>query len=133
MNNGEIAHLSLQLQFAEPLLVGVVQMIAGPLDRGLGHLVKIARRFEQGRLFVVISFYNWAIDLLKARNALVRIGVVTNYVSQTDIMGAPLLLGVVQHRFQRFEVGVNVTEDGVAHGWIVGMSNGLSVEAAKKS
>src|SRR5690348_3828513 len=75
VNNGEITHLPLQFQFAEPLLVGIGQMSAGPFNRFLGHLVKVPRRLEQRSLFVVISFYNRAIDLLNTCDALVRIGV----------------------------------------------------------
>ena len=63
MDDGEIAHLPLETQFTQPFLVLVGQMFPGPFNRVLGQLVEIARRLDQRRLLVVISFHDRAIHL----------------------------------------------------------------------
>ena len=90
-------------------------MIARPLDRGLGHFVEITRRFDERRLFVVIAFNDWAIHFPHALHAFVRVGVVADDVTEANEVGASLFAGVGQHRVERFEIGMNVTENREAH------------------
>ena len=81
----------------------------------LGHLVEIAGRFDQRRLLVVVAFDDRAIHFANALDALVRVGVVTDHVAQTNKVRALALARVRQHGFERLEIGVNVTENGEAH------------------
>jgi hypothetical protein len=44
-----------------------------------------------------------------------RICVIPNDVTKTDEIGALAFVGVGQCRFERFEIPVNIAEDGEAH------------------
>jgi hypothetical protein len=93
-------------------------MIARPLNCGLGHLVEIAGRFDQRSLLIMIAFDDRAIHLADARDALMRVGVVTDHVAETNEVGALVLPRVGEHGLERFKVGMNVTENREAH-WVV--------------
>ena len=49
-------------------------------------------------------------------DAFVRVGVVAHEVAETNEMGALLLLRILENGLGRLEVGVQVTENGEAHG-----------------
>jgi hypothetical protein len=66
-------------------------------------------------LLVVVAFYHWAIELADKLDAFTRICVVTDDVAQTDEMRAPAFTRVCHHGFKRFEIGMNVTENGESH------------------
>ena len=116
VDDREIAHLARQAQLREPLLIRFGQMRARPIDRLLGHLVEIARRLAERGLFVVISLHAGAIQLAHDLDALMRIGVVADEIAQANEMRAFLFARIVQDRFGRLEIGVEITEDGEAHG-----------------
>jgi hypothetical protein len=44
-----------------------------------------------------------------------RVRVVADDIAETNIMRALLFFGIAQHRLERFEVRVNVAENGVTH------------------
>ena len=67
-------------------------------------------RVEQCRLIVVPE--NTALRLHHTIDAFAGIGTVTDDVSQTISLFNPLRLDVSQHRSQRFEVAVNVADQG---------------------
>jgi hypothetical protein len=66
-------------------------------------------------LFVVIAFHHRAIELANKLDAFTRICVVTDDVAQTDEVRASALTRIRHHGFKRFEIGMNVTENGEPH------------------
>src|SRR4029077_10580467 len=66
-------------------------------------------------LLVVVAFHRRAIELADKLDAFTRICVVTDDVAQTDEVRASALTRVRHHGFKRFEIGMNVTENGDPH------------------
>ena len=63
----------------------------------------------------MIALHGGAVHAANSFDAFVRAGVVTDNIAQANKMIAVILLGVGGHGVERFEVGVDVTEDGEAH------------------
>jgi hypothetical protein len=63
----------------------------------------------------VIAFHHRAIQLADKLDAFSWICIVTNDVAQTDEVRASALTRVRHHGFERFEIGMNVTENGEPH------------------
>ncbi len=63
----------------------------------------------------MVAFHHRAIQLADKLNAFTRICVVTDDVAQTDEVRASALTRVRHHGFKRFEIGMNVTENGEPH------------------
>jgi hypothetical protein len=66
-------------------------------------------------LLVVVAFYHRAIELTDKLDAFTGIRIITDDVPQTDEMCTPALTRVGRHGFKRFEIGMNVTENGEPH------------------
>jgi hypothetical protein len=66
-------------------------------------------------LLVVVAFHRWTFELANKLDAFTRICVVTDDVTQTDKVRASALTRVRHHGFKRFEIGMNVTENGEPH------------------
>jgi hypothetical protein len=63
----------------------------------------------------VVPFHCRAIELPDKLDTFTRICVVTDDVAQTDEVRASALTRVRYHGFKRFEIGMNVTENGEPH------------------
>src|SRR5947209_5020161 len=90
-------------------------MIARPSDRRFRHFVKIARRFGERGLLVVVAFHDRTIEFSDELDAFLRVRVVTDDIAQTNIMGALLFVRIGHDRLERFEIGMNITENGETH------------------
>jgi hypothetical protein len=66
-------------------------------------------------LLVVVAFHHRAIELADKLDAFTGIRIITDDVPQTDEMCTPALTRVGHHGFKRFEIGMNVTENGEPH------------------
>jgi hypothetical protein len=66
-------------------------------------------------LFVVVALYHRAIHLPDEVEAFVRVRVVPDEIAEADVVRAICLLGVGEDRLRRFEVGVEVAENGETH------------------
>ena len=66
-------------------------------------------------MLVVVSFHHRAVELADKLDAFTGIRVVTDDVAQANEMRASALTRVLYHRFKRFEIGMNVTENGEPH------------------
>ena len=64
----------------------------------------------------MIAFDDGTIHLADALDALVWVCVVPDDVAETNEIGAFIFARVGEHGLERFEIGVNVTENGKAHG-----------------
>ena len=64
----------------------------------------------------MIALYAGAIELAHNLNALVRIRVITDEVTQADKMCALLRARILEDSLGRLEIGVEIAEDGKAHG-----------------
>src|SRR6266404_2035944 len=115
VHDRKIAHLPLQAQVAQPHFVLRREMIACPKDRALGQLIEVARGFDQRGLFVMVAFDDGAVQIADAFDTLVRIGVVTDDVAQTDKVRAIVLMRLLQHGLERLEIGMNITENSETH------------------
>ena len=115
MHDGEIAHLFLERQVAQPLLVLFCQFIARPFDGALGQLVKVGRESRDRRLLVVVAFYGGAIQFANTFQTLIWIRVVPDHVAQTNKMRALALVRIGKDSFERLQVGVDVTENCETH------------------
>jgi len=80
-----------------------------PRNHSLSSAVKLS--------LVVVAFDDGAVHFAHALDALMRVGVVTDHVAQTNKVCALALARVLQHGFERLEVGMNVTEDRETH-WL---------------
>ncbi|MGC3991822.1 MAG: hypothetical protein QM796_19435 [Chthoniobacteraceae bacterium] len=102
----------------EPLLVFVGEVIARPVDRLLGHGIEAGELFFQMGLFVVVALHHRAAQLAHDLQALVRVRVVTDYVTEADVMGAVVLMRIRKHGLERLKVGMNIGKNGESHqGW----------------
>jgi hypothetical protein len=63
----------------------------------------------------MVAFHDWAIELAYQLDAFARICVVADDVAQTDEISTPALTRVGYYGFKRFEIGMNVTENGESH------------------
>ena len=115
VHDGKILNPLLQRQAAEPLSVLLIQAFARPLDRAFGELVETLRRLSERRLLVVVAFHHRAIELADKLDAFTRICVVTHDVAQADEVRASAPTRIRHHGFKRFEIGMNVTENGEPH------------------
>ena len=64
----------------------------------------------------MIALYAGAIELTHNLNALVRIRVVAHEIAEADKVSALLCACVLEDCLGRLEIGVEITEDGKAHG-----------------
>ena len=63
----------------------------------------------------MVTFHHRAIEFADKLDAFTWIRVVTDDVAQTDEVRASALTRVRHHGFKRFEIGMNVTENGEPH------------------
>ena len=127
VHDGKILHLPLQAQVMQPHFILCREVVARPLDSALGQFIEVARGFDQRSLFVMVAFDDGAVQVTNAFDALVRIGVITDDVAQTNKVLAVMLLRVLQDGVERLEIGMNVTENREAH--FLELSPSLAAEA----
>lgn len=116
VDNGKVPNDALQPQGAQPFLVIVTKLCAGPANCGGGQAAEIRAGARHCRLFVVVPFYDGAVQSANNFDALHWIGVVAHDVTEADVVCAVLNFCIGQHGLQCFQVAVNVTEYGNAHG-----------------
>src|SRR4029077_6687749 len=119
VNDGEIAHLPLETQIAQPLAGLLAQLRPRPCHGALSHFIEIAGSFRLCRLLVVIPFHRRAIQIAHYRNALARVGIVTDDVAQTNEVSAVPLARVRQHCFEGLQIRMNVAKNGKPHQGII--------------
>ena len=91
----------------------MLQLVAGPIDGPQGDRVE-AVGIEQRRLVVVAEDRHLALgDHLV--QALARIGPVADNVAQAVDLADALRADVVEHDPERFQIGVNVADQGTLH------------------
>ena len=83
----------------------------------------------------MVAFDHRAMELTDKLDAFTRICVVTDDVTQTNKVRASALTRVRHHGFKRFEIGMNVTENGEPHFDPVGAPKGqnLTTEACRRT
>ena len=116
VDDGEVAHLPDHLQVAQPLFILARELMAGPVDRFLGERIEACEVLFEGGQLVVVALHHRAIDVADDFQALVRVGVVTDDVAETDVVRYLVLLGVGQDGLERLEIGMDVSENGKSHG-----------------
>ena len=116
VDNGEVVHLSGEAEIGQPRFVVSGKMIAGPADRFLRQFVEALGGSDNRGLLVVVSLHHRAFEILDDLDAFARVGVVTDDVAETDELRAGLGLRVREHGLERFEVRVDVAENGNTHG-----------------
>ena len=67
-------------------------------------------------ILIMIAFDHRTVHRPDDFQALRRIGIVSNQVTHTHIVGAILFAGISKHGLEGFEVGVDVTEECDTHG-----------------
>jgi len=102
-------------QVAQPLLFLRVQLRAGPVDGVGGVGIKTFKAVVGGAVFVVIALHAGEIELADHCEAFLGIGVVANDVAQANDVRGILAFDVGQHGLERFQIGVDVGDDGVFH------------------
>ena len=115
MNHGEVRGHAGVFQFAEPLLVVVVQLVAGPVDGVSGVGVESFKMIVGGTVFVVVALDAGNIHLADDLQAFIGVGVIADDIAQTDDMGGILGADIFQHNLKSFQISVNVCDDGVFH------------------
>jgi hypothetical protein len=63
----------------------------------------------------MVAFDHRAMELTDKLDAFTRICVVTHHIAQTDEVCASATTRIRHHGFKRFEIGMNVTENGEPH------------------
>jgi hypothetical protein len=115
VDDGEIPHLADETESAQPGFVFLGEMLAGPVDGFLGEGVEIFEDGLGGGLLVVIAHYHGAIELADDLDALVGVCIVTDDIAQADVMGTVPGFRVGEDSAERFEICMNVSEDGETH------------------
>jgi hypothetical protein len=115
VHDGKIVNPFLQWHTTQPLHILLIQNFTRPLDRALGELVETLRRRGERCLLVVIAFHHRTIQLPDELNAFTWVCVIADDVAQTDEVRASALTRVRHHGLKRFEIGMNVTENGEPH------------------
>jgi hypothetical protein len=77
--------------------------------------VEAVQLFLAGAILIVISFDTGHSDFADYREALFGIGPVTHDVTHAGIMRAFLLLDVIQHHLERFQIRVDISYDRKLH------------------
>ena len=116
VDDGEVAHLTRKTQGAQPFLVLVSEVRARPVDGGFGQRIEAARGIGQRRLFVMVTLDHGAFHFLHDLDAFVRVGVVADDIAQANKMRAVMRMRIREDGFRRFEISVEITEDGETHG-----------------
>ena len=102
---GDHAHV---LQVAQPLAVLGRQLLAGPVHRLGGGGIEAIQRLVGRAILVVVALDDGHVHLADDVQAFLGIGVVADHVAQAGVMGALLLLDVLQNDLERLKVGVYV-------------------------
>jgi hypothetical protein len=80
---------------------------------GMG--IETFQRVVGGAVFVVIALHAGDVHFADDGEAFFGIGVVTDDIAETDDMRRVLGLDVSQNGLERFQVAVDVSDDGVSH------------------
>ena len=116
VDDREIADLPLEPQRAQPVLVLLRQLVAGPVHRLLGERVEAFLHADHRGLFVVVSFDDRTVERAHNVEAFLGEGVVADDISHADKVGAFLRFRIGENRLQSMKIGVNVAEYGKSHG-----------------
>ncbi|MDL5057868.1 hypothetical protein QQ055_10450 [Geitlerinema calcuttense NRMC-F 0142] len=115
MHNRECPHLPDHFQVAQVLFFLRAELVACPLHGETRQRINPLKIIVVARLLVMIALHDGTIHLPNNVQALAGVGIVTHDIAQTAIMGDTRSLGVGKNDFQSFEVGMNVTKNGVTH------------------
>src|SRR5205814_7238623 len=92
------------------------QNLTRPVDRPPGMRIKLRGFIESGGDAVVISPNCQSVQLPNSVNRLVRIRTVAHDIAATKYRIVTSLLCPLGAGFKRFDIGMDVTQDEVAHG-----------------
>ncbi len=102
-------------QRAQPVLVRLGKLLAGPVHGLLGERVEAFLVAQHRGLFVVVALYDRAVETAHQVEALTGEGVVAHDVPHADVVRTGLLPGIGKHPLQGVQVRMDVSEDGKAH------------------
>ena len=91
------------------------QLFAGPVDGLGGGGVEAIQRPVGRAILVVVALHDGDVHLSDDFEALFGIGIVADHIAQAGVMGALLLLDILQNDRERLEIGVNVGYDCKLH------------------
>ena len=94
-------------------LVG--QLGARPVDGFGGVGIETFQMVVGGAVFVVVALDAGDVHVADDLEAFLGIGVVADDVAEADVMRGLLLFGVRQNGVERFQIAVNVSDDGEFH------------------
>ena len=115
VHDGEVGNHAQVLQPLEPVALFVAQLVACPCDGTAGVRVAPAKVDVAGTILVVVTHDARHLHVANNLNALTRIRIVTNHVPQAHVVRAVVLLRILEHHLERFEVGVDVSYQSVLH------------------
>ena len=108
VDDGEVGDHADVFQVAQPLAVFRGQLFAGPVHRLGGGGIEPVQRPVRGTILVVVPLHDGDVHLANDLEALLGVGVVADHIAQAGVMGALLLLDVLQHDLERLQIGVDV-------------------------
>ena len=97
VDDGEVGDHPDVFQVAQPLAVFRRQLLAGPVHGLGGGGVEAIQRPVGGAILVVVALDDGDVHLADDVEAFLGIGVVADHVAQAGVMGALLLLDVLQN------------------------------------
>ena len=104
-------------EFPAPLVVdpigGTFELLARPENRALGPDVEPVR--VEHRPLVVIAQQGNLANLSDSIDAFPRIRAIADDVAQTENLGNPLRLDVLEHHLQGFQVPMDITDQSTTH------------------
>jgi hypothetical protein len=115
VDDGEAGDETDVTQFAQPFAIVLGQLLASPVDGFLGVRVEAFKIVLGGTIFVVVAFDDGHAHLAHEVEAFFGIGIVTDHIAQTGVVGAAHGFGVGQDCLKRLPIGVNISYDRVTH------------------
>lgn len=100
-------------EFAKPIEIFRRDLLTRPFDHLCGERMEIVRILGiGGGIVIVVSANGDAPEISDDIAALIGAGVVSDNVANADIICDPKRFCVVEDDVQRFEIGVNISDDG---------------------
>ncbi len=115
VNDGEVPHLSHEFVGQEPVALFLGELVAGPFEGMTGEMVESFQLGVPGGFLVMIAPDHGASQIPHDPQAFTGIGIVTDDITDADIVGALLSLRVGKHCLQCFQIGVDVSKNCKFH------------------
>ena len=115
MNQGERFAGGGKRQRSQVGAINFSQDSRGPVDGGPREIVEQVGIEEPDRRRIMIAEQNGGASLSDDLRALIRLGAVSDDIPKADYLVDRLFPDILKHRFERFEVGMDIGYEGSTH------------------